>query len=77
MQIKARRVKRCAWPPIGGYSTPPPPFKDFEAIRIKPFKPFRLRPEGVRQSQTEANILGRIAAIQQNRAMSGGDILSR
>jgi len=78
MQIIARKIKRCAYPPIGVPIPPQPPLKDFEAVRIKKAElPERLRPEGARQSTAEANVLMKIIAIQQNRAMAGGDIISR
>ena len=69
MQIRARRIKRCAYPPIGKYVSHAPfkgKFKDLELESIKVFP--QLRPDGVRQPQAEATILGKMVAKAQGRA---------
>ena len=79
MKIIARRSGRWAYPPNGRYISTPPMAKSFEAHEIKDhnFVPgMRLRPEGVRQSQAEASILGNIRAIDQGRAPSNFDIMT-
>lgn len=65
--IKARRTNKNPYPPTGQYVYPPPVANKFKALVIEPFKPFRLRPDGSKQSQAEANILMRIAAVVQKR----------
>ena len=78
MQIKARRLNRCNYPPIGKYSYPQgAKIKNFESVEIPKSSVGRLRPDGAKQSQAEARILMNIVAIQQNRAPINGDILSR
>lgn len=80
MKIVARKIGRCAYPPIGRYVNTPPVAKSFEQHEIKDndFIPgTRLRPEGVRQSEPEARILGNIRAIDQGRAPVEGDVLNR
>lgn len=72
MSIKARKQKRCAYPPTGRYGSNSPFEGKFEDIEIKDpdyFKlPIQLRPDGVRQPQAEASVLGRIRAKAQGRA---------
>lgn len=72
MRIKARKIGRCALPPIGAYTMHKSFQGDFESIQIKDpvtFKlPIRIRPKGVRQSQAEAVVLGNIRTIAQGRA---------
>lgn len=69
MQIRARRIKRCAYPPIGRYVVNEPFKGKFEDLELESIKEFpRLRPEGARQSQTEAVILGKLVAKKQGRA---------
>lgn len=75
--IIAKRQNRTPYPPTGSYIKPPKYSKSFKSIQIRPFTPFRLKEKGVMQPQAEANILMKMAAIVQNRAMSGGDLLSR
>ena len=77
MKIIARRLDRCPYPPTGSYISRQPLDVKFSDIEIKPVKVERLKPDGVKQSQAEARIMSNIVAIKQNRAMGGGDILSR
>ena len=80
MKITARRTGRCAYPPIARYIGTPPMAKSFEQHEIKDnnFVPgMRLRPEGVRDSQAEARVLGNIRAIDQGRAPVNMDIFNR
>lgn len=72
MKIKARKIGRCAFPPIGAYTDHKSFQGDFESIQIQDPNslklPTRIRPKGVRQSQAEAVILGNIRIIAQGRA---------
>jgi hypothetical protein len=79
MEIIARKIGRCAYPPIGQYIGTPPAAQSFERHEIKDhnFVPgMRLRPEGVRQPTAEANILANIRAIDQGRGSLNGDIMT-
>lgn len=76
MYIKVRRYKRGSLPPIGSYTTAEMFQGTFKDVEIKPVQVERLLPPGVRQSQAEARIMGRIVAIRQNRASLNGDINS-
>ncbi len=80
MKIIARKLNKCAYPPIGKYIGSPPvvptKFEQYE-IKDKNFVPgTRLKQDGVKQSQSEARILGNIRAIDQGRAPVNGDVLS-
>ena len=80
MKTIARRTGRCAYPPTARYIGTPPMAKSFERHEIKDnkFVPgMRLRPEGVRDSQAEARVLGNIRAIDQGRAPVNMDIFNR
>lgn len=80
MQIVAKRSGRYVYPPTCKFIGTPPMAKSFEQYQIKDknFVPgMRLRPQGVRQSQVEARILGNIRAIDQGRAPLDGDVLNR
>ena len=69
MRIHARRIKRCAYPPIGKYVSNGPFEGSFEDLELKSFKVFpQLRPDGVRQPTVEATILGKLVAKAQGRA---------
>jgi hypothetical protein len=71
MRIFARKSGRCAYPPIGSYITNVPfkkKFGDLELRRIDPSELPQLRPDGSRQPQSEASVLGRIVVIRQGRA---------
>tara|TARA_R100001244_G_scaffold25113_4_gene25559 strand:+ start:18464 stop:18718 length:255 start_codon:yes stop_codon:yes gene_type:complete len=72
VKIRARKQKRCAYPPTGRYIGNSPFLGTFEDLEIKDpenFKlPTQLRPDGARSPQAEANILGRIRAKAQGRA---------
>lgn len=75
MEIRAKRKSRCAYPPIGSYSTNQPA-KEFPEIQSVDISGIQLRPDGARQPEAEANVLGRLRAILECRA-SPGDIENR
>lgn len=76
--IKVARKNRCPYPPIGKSISPPGNNKAFEDVAIQDnFINMRLRPVGSRQSESEANVLSKIKAIVDGRAMGSGDILGR
>ena len=69
MFIRARRIKRCAYPPIGKYVAHESFKGKFEDLELESIKEFpQLRPDGVRQPQAEATILGKLVAKKQGRA---------
>lgn len=66
--IYVKRSRRCTYPPVGVPIAPPGTTNTFEEIEITVEPIERLRPEGARQSESEANVMGRIRAVQQKRA---------
>ncbi len=79
MTIIARRKNRYMYPPIGRYISTPKPAQSFEQNEIQNSFPdgIRLRPEGVRQSQSEARILSNMKMIANGFGPINGDILNR
>lgn len=78
MQIIVKSSNRWVYPPTGEYVGPPGTTLQFDDLRIQNnFKPYPLRPPGVRQPQSEAPILGRIRAKIEGRGSIEGDILNR
>jgi len=75
--LKIRRSRRSPYPTFA-IQKPPGTTKKFKDIEIVDrFVPFRLRPEGARQSTVEANILSKIKAKVNGFASANGDILGR
>jgi len=76
--VMIRRKPRSPYPPSNGIMKPPPAPKTFKEVEIvNRFVPFRIKPEGARQSTVEANILSKIKAKVNGFASLNGDILGR
>lgn len=79
MEIIAKRTGRCTYPPIGQYIGTPPAAKSFkrhEIVKVD-ISGIQLRPDGARQPEAEARVLGNIVTILQGRGFQGGDWLNR
>jgi len=77
-RISVKRSRRSPVLPTGVIVTAPSTFSKFTDVRIQnKFIPFRIRPEGARQSDAEANILSRIKAKVNGYGSLNGDVLGR
>jgi hypothetical protein len=77
--IQAFNYGKTPYPPIGRYMYSAPVLMKFKSIAIQQVdvSKIQLRPAGMHNSRAEADILGRIKAIAEGRAMAGHTVTNR
>jgi hypothetical protein len=76
MSIQVYSYGKTPYPPTGRYMYTPPILLKFDHIKIiqVDVSKIQLRPPGMHSPRAEADILGRLKAIAEGRAMSGKGI---